>query len=119
MLVNDMIDEVKEMEVHEDDLAGAFVAAGRAMLCAGCQFFFDTATGVIYPSLDEEDRKEAFPEEDVLYNLIEMRQRAHEVVDQLFNQYTDEYKQAKAIEKEEADEDDSELDDGESWKNEE
>lgn len=93
-LVDQMINEVSTMKDvdEEEKLPEAYVAVGKALFISASQFFFDVATGVIYPDLQLfEDRIQEIPPDEALDNIKRMRKGAHKIVDQVFDQYTQEY----------------------------
>jgi len=103
-LVNQLIDEIKaRKDLTNDDLPAAYMAAGTALLFAGSQFFFDVVTGIIYGK-----GKVYFPTGEVLHNLEQVKTRAHELVDQTFDQYKAEFLSQR---ENDSDEDDSDEED--------
>jgi hypothetical protein len=87
-LVREMVDELEEKDLDGLEMAALYLAAGQALIYAGSQLVFDTTTGVIY---NQEERPYSLGV--VLHNLQPARERVHDWVNHLFDQYTKEYEE--------------------------
>jgi hypothetical protein len=94
LLMDHFINRVKKELIDdpedENKVAMSYMAMGQVLLICGSQFLFDVATGTIFTFTEDDESLERGV---VLHNIDQARKRAHDYVDNVFDQFSEEFKE--------------------------